>query len=225
MVLLGPISKMLISHSHKFIFVKTKKTAGSSIEHYIVHNCFDPQKDLCTGSEQDGTPRIGNFSSGAADGHRTSAEIMIMVGADVWKDYYTFAVERNPWEKVVSEFYWKLNVRDNALLSDEQNFENFVDNTLGKSYAPPTGWPIYTLDNEIIVDEIIQYKDLSNSFTSLFQDKFNINVPEEKFNLTRKKSGKRKKHYTELYQKKKHIDKIANLFSDEIKYFGYKFGD
>ena len=216
---------MLISHSHKFIFVKTKKTAGSSIEHYIVHNCFDPQKDLCTGSKQDGTPRIGDFSPGAADGHRSASEIKILVGPPVWKEYYTFAVERNPWEKVVSEFYWKSNLRDNALLTDEQNFENFVDNVLGKMYALPTGWPLYTSKDKIIVDEIIQYNDLSESFVSLFQDKFNINVPKEKFEGTKKKSGRRKKHYTELYVNKEYIDKIANLFSDEIKYFGYKFGD
>ena len=72
---------------------------------------------------------------------------------------------------------------------------------------------------------ILQYKDLSNSFTSLFKDRFNIEVPKEKFEDTKKKSGRRKKHYTELYVNNKYIDKIANLFSDEIKYFGYKFGD
>ena len=215
---------MLISHSHRFIFVKTKKTAGSSIEHFLVKNCFDPKKDICTGSKQDNTPRTGNISPGAADGHRSAKDIKILVGAPVWKSYYTFTVERNPWEKVVSEFYWKVNL-NNGLRSDAESFEYYVDNTLGRKYSPPVGWPLYTNNKKIIVDEVIQYKDLSNSLTSLFQDKLNVTLSKEEFESTRKKSGKRKKHYTELYLKKKYIDKIADIFSDEIKYFGYKFGE
>ncbi len=42
---------------------------------------------------------------------------------------------------------------------------------------------------------------------------------------TRKKSGFRKKHYTEMYTDQRLIDKVASVYSNEIKFFNYVYGE
>ena len=48
---------MIISYSKKFVFVKTRKTAGSTLEK-LLYPYLDPKMDICTGSERDGTSAL-----------------------------------------------------------------------------------------------------------------------------------------------------------------------
>ena len=237
---------MLISHSNKFIFVKTKKTAGSTIESLIVDNFFDPEQDICTGSKIDGTPRIGigEKRPNEPDGHKPWNMIRSFVGKDVWNSYHKFTVERNPWVKVVSEFYWKQDRYRQGLPKrtesprvhrsepsmtpyedDESNFEFFLDNFLGSWYACPQDWSLYADDSGLQVDQVIQYSELANSLVLLFNNKFNLPMTKEMVTGTRKKSGFRKKHYTQLYTSQRLIDKVSVLYKKEIEFFNYKFGE
>jgi len=199
---------MLISHSHKFIFVKTKKTAGSTVESVIVDNFFDKEKDLCTGSVIDGTPRIGVGTRGPGpDGHKPWNLIMDMVGIDTWSDYHTFTIERNPWEKVASHYFWKLSSRK----SESMSFESFVEKLLYNGKAP-VDWTLYANDSGLQVDQVIQYSELADSLVSLFNDKYNLPMTKDMVTGTRKKSGHRKKHYTEMYTSQRLIDKVSVLY-------------
>ena len=214
---------MLVSHSNKFIFVKTKKTAGSTVESVIVDNFFDPDQDVCTGSKIDGTPRIGIGPKlpNQPDGHKPWNMIQDMVGRDTWSDYYTFTVERNPWEKAVSEYFWKTK-REPQL--KDVTFEYFVDNMLGSWYAAPIDWSLYADETGLQVDQVIQYSELANSLVTLFNDQFGLPMTKEMVTGTRKKSGYRKKHYTEMYTSQRLIDKVSVLFSKEIDHFNYQYG-
>lgn len=214
---------MLVSHSNKFIFVKTKKTAGSTVESVIVDNFFDPDQDVCTGSKIDGTPRIGIGPKlpNQPDGHKPWNMIQDMVGRDTWSDYYTFTVERNPWEKAVSEYFWKTE-REPQL--KDVTFEYFVDNMLGSWYAAPIDWSLYADETGLQVDQVIQYSELANSLVTLFNDQFGLPMTKEMVTGTRKKSGYRKKHYTEMYTSQRLIDKVSVLFSKEIDHFNYQYG-
>ena len=227
MELLGIILNMLISHSRKFIYIKTKKTAGSSIESIIVNNFFDHSQDICTGSKIDDTPRvnIGPKLPNQPDGHRPWEMVKELVGCDVWNEYTKFTVERNPWDKVVSEFYWKTEREPQLKVSDDDknNFEYFVDNCLGKWFAAPQDWKLYAYQDKIMVDEVLQYNNLANELVTLF-NQLGMELTHDMVTGTNKKSGFRKKHYTSLYNDRL-IDIVGNGFRNEINHFGYKFGD
>ena len=225
---LGIILKMLISHSNKFIYIKTKKTAGSSIESIIVNNFFDHDIDICTGSKIDGTPRvnIGDKLPNQPDGHRPWWMVQDLVTDEQWGSYYKFTVERNPWDKVVSEYYWKMarEPQLNKYNNDIDNFRYFVENVFGKWYAAPRDWELYTYNNRLVVDQVIEYSKLNQQLVQMFNEKLNLPLTEEMISGTNKKSGYRKKHYTELYADDL-IDIVANGYRKEIQQFGYKFGD
>lgn len=220
---------MLISHSHKFIFIKTKKTAGSTLESLVVDNFFDHSQDVCTGSKIDDTPRvnIGPKQPNQPDGHRPWQMVKQLVTEQQWNEYYKFTIERNPWEKVVSEFYWKKDREPqiSQFEDDLLNFQFFVDNTLGKWYAAPQDWHLYASDDQLMVDEVVQFKGLSDNLVEMFNDKLNLPLTKQLVEGTRKKSGYRKKPYTEMYNDQRLIDKVASLYTKEIKQFGYEFGE
>lgn len=222
---------MLISHKHKFIFIKTKKTAGSTIENMIVNNFFDPSVDICTGSKIDGTPRvnIGAKKPGEPDGHKPWDLVKNYVTPVEWTNYYKFTVERNPWDKVVSEFYWRTaNDKQSDLTpydNDVDNFKHYMDNGFGTRFVAPIDWHLYASKGTVMVDEIVEYKGLADQLVSMFNDKLNLPLTKEMVTGTRMKSGHRKKHYTELYKEQRLIDKVAAAYSHEIKYFNYMFGE
>lgn len=222
---------MLISHSHKFIFIKTKKTGGSTIENVIVNNFFDPDIDVCTGSMIDGTPRsnIGPKKPNEPDGHKPWYMVKDYVTPQQWTNYHKFTIERNPWDKVVSEFFWRTAAgKDPAITphdNDVDNFEHYIYNILGIYYPAPIDWPLYASGDQLVVDEVIEYKGLADQFVSMCNNKLDIPATKEMVTGTRMKSGYRKKHYTEMYKDQRLIDKVASVYSNEIKFFNYMFGE
>ena len=222
---------MLISHSHKFIFIKTKKTGGSTIENVIVNNFFDPSIDVCTGSMIDGTPRsnIGPKKPNEPDGHKPWFMVKDYVTPEQWTNYHKFTIERNPWDKVVSEFFWRTSGGKDPNLTphdnDDDNFRHYVLNMFGIYHPAPIDWPLYASGNRLVVDEVIEYKCLADQFVSMCNDKLDIPATKEMVTGTRMKSGHRKKHYTEMYKDQHLIDKVASVYSNEIKFFNYMFGE
>lgn len=222
---------MLISHSHKFIFIKTKKTAGSTIENLIVNNFFDPSIDICTGSKIDGTPRsnIGPKKPNEPDGHKPWSMVKDYVTPEQWTNYHKFTIERNPWDKIVSEFYWRTaDGKDPTITpfdSDVDNFEFYIDKVFGIRHPAPIDWHLYASGRQLVVDEVIEYKCLADQFVRMCEDKLNLVATKEMVTGTRMKSGHRKKHYTELYKSQHVIDKVAAAYASEINHFNYIFGE
>lgn len=115
---------MIISHRYKFIFIKTLKTAGTSIEIFLGKICGDD--DIITTiypKECQHVPRnymkdnrrIRFYNHMPA--HAIEAEIL----EEVWDEYYKFCFERNPWDKTLSHYHM-LNYRSGYKLSFDDYF-------------------------------------------------------------------------------------------------------
>lgn len=204
---------MLVSHSHKFIFIKTKKTGGSTIEKIIFNNFFDPKIDICTGSRTDRVPKV-NINHGS--GHLGWRNVKTHVSEDQWNSYYKFTIERNPWDKVVSQYYWKTK-------NKPQDFSDWLTPS-NNNFKTLSDWNRYAKSNPV-VDQVINYNNFKSEVLSLFNNVFNLDLTEQIIDNTRTKSGYRKKHYTELYQNEDQIKMVSKRFSREIDYFDYKYGD
>jgi len=204
---------MLVSHSHKFIFIKTKKTAGSTIEKIITENFFDPKIDICTGSIKDKTPKTNiDIKTGHMEWNRAKKYVTLQQ----WNEYHKFAVERNPWDKVISQYFWKIKKFKN-----KPTFSNW----LSEGKLIPNDWKLYTDNNKVVLDQIIQFNTLHKELIDLFNNKLNLALTQEMLDNTDVKVGFRKAHYTEMYTEQSLIDNVAKKFKNEIKYFDYKYGD
>lgn len=230
---------MIISHEHKFIFLKTAKTAGTSIE--IALSKFCGSDDVITkiarpdqrirsevgypGPQNDDLPLRGYA---AADllwslrhrrksryrNHFQSRQIKRCVGEDVWNRYYKFCFERNPWDRVISQFYWLSRGNPTSSISE------FIDSDAPR-LLKRKGIDVYTIDGQVVVDRVCRYEDVENELERVCSEQ--LGLP-EKLVLPRAKGGYRgdRRPYREVLGDEDR-EKIARIFADEIELFGYEF--
>ncbi|MCP3932317.1 MAG: sulfotransferase family protein [Bacteroidetes bacterium] len=105
---------MLVSHRKKFIFTKTAKTAGTSVESYFEQYCipdWEWQESHWHDEYISETGIIGSrgprHKGSTWYGHMPAKRIRDLIGQDVWDDYYKFTVIRNPYDKLISGYFFK----------------------------------------------------------------------------------------------------------------------
>ena len=229
---------MIISHSHKFIFLKTNKTAGTSIE--IALSKFCGPDDIVTpiSSEDEemrrklGYPGPQNYflpisSYNVYDvarwlikrkkkhfyNHITAKEVKAYIGDQVWNSYYKFCIERNPWDRCISLYYWSNKSEPRPTISE------FISSNTPLTLKKK-GYELYTIDGRLAVDKICKFENLSQELEEVRKQ---VGIP-EKLELPRAKSKfrKDKRNYRDILGEADKA-KIADLFHDEISLFGYKW--
>lgn len=202
---------MIISHKFKFIFIKTRKTAGTSIELFLSASCGDD--DIVTPINPHVHPHRPRNYEGFYN-HMPGYSIRSQVDLTVWNSYYKFCVERNPWDKVVSHFYM-----ERARLNRALTFEQYL-----QLQSFPVDFPMYTepLNGDaIIVDDVLRYESLSQDLSRAFK---RIGIPFSGDLGVHAKAGCRtdRRHYKAAYLPEQ-AEMVQKAFSREIMLHGYSF--
>jgi hypothetical protein len=226
---------MLVSHLHHFVFLKTRKTAGTSLE--IALSRFAGPKDVVTpDTPEDESLRLewGGLTPqnrlvprarwGGLEwarwvlqrpdrlfyNHMPAHDVRRFVGRSVWDSYFKFTIERNPWDLAVSAWFW---YSTRAALP----FDEFVRSDRLKAYS---NWGIYTIRNRIAVDWVIRYELLPELLPEIAT---RVGLPETPI-LPRAKGNIRKdrRPYQEWYRDAEK-ERVARVFHQEIDAFGWTF--
>ncbi|MCS1352665.1 sulfotransferase family protein [Mechercharimyces sp. CAU 1602] len=213
---------MILSHRHKFIFLKTRKTAGTSIEISLSRFC-GPKDILTPISLADEKIRFSvgkqaqNYSLKGIElyNHIPASEVKVLVGNKVWNSYYKFCFDRNPWDKVVSSYYY-LN-EDPTVPFSFSSFEQFFSEGW---YKRQFNYPLYTIDDTIAVDYIGRFENLNEDLQKICK---NIGVPFDNW-LPRAKGNFRPqtRHYRSLYTPQQRA-LVSHYYKKEIELHGYTF--
>jgi len=198
---------MIISHEYKFIFIKTRKTAGSSIEKYLLNYLKDTDY-VFTGMEPENMlPHNVNSNKEHAGWRWISKNY-----PNEWKSYFTFAVERNPWDRAVSLYHWYSAYKPKKV---KRGFTSFIKH---KNFENCNDWGKYANSEGLLIDSLISYETLHESFI-----KENKIPYQGELLKTFVKSGIRpKKDYTSYYNSEtKEI--ISELYRNQISLLGYSF--
>jgi Sulfotransferase family len=231
---------MIISHKHKFIFLKTKKTAGTALEAALSQLCGP--EDVITpyreASEQDRTGRgPQNFrldhpakprrslwrrllrrperyyhrSVGYFE-HMPGGLVRTYAGEDVWNSYYKFAFDRNPWDRQVSWYLYKTKSKTKRPSFEQfmQSHRAFIDNH-----------DIYMMDGGLAVDFLGRYEHLEDDLnTALAAAGVEQRITVPKVNVTPNKDASRdyRSYYTPELR-----DRVAEWYAPEIKLLGYDY--
>jgi hypothetical protein len=213
---------VIASHAHRFIFLKTRKTAGTSVEIALSKVC-GPDDVITLISPEDEQLRTAaggrgpqNFTSPPlprkAFNHMSARLARDAVGADVWRDYFTFAIERNPWDAVVSLYCWKYKDRDEL-----PDFDTYVSEEWIEQLA--NNRRMYRIRGRLAVDRVLRYEHLNTELAEVWE---HLDLPGEP-NLPRAKGQARPAgHYRELYSDASRA-RVAAVFSDAIEDFDYTF--
>lgn len=180
----------------EFVFIHINKTGGTSVERAL-HIPFE---------------------------HKTALEKIDEMGRENWDKAFTFTVVRNPWDKVVSHYHYRVKTNQTKLQENIIEFKNWVTLTYEKMdeyyydnprmFMPQSDW-ISDENNNILVDKICRFENLETDF-GIVCNRIGISAK-----LPHAKASDRRK-YNDYYDDRT-AEIVANWFRKDIENFGYEF--
>ena len=200
---------MIISHKHKFIFIKTRKTAGSSVEESL-KKYLGPTDVFAAPT---GLAKINPDSHDAHDKHISWKWVADNYPVE-WRNYYKFTVDRNPWDKVVSFYFWYAFRKPHKV---KRGFEHYV---MSPHIRKCSDWSRYANNKQVQVDEVIPYEKLHETLSNHAVIPYNNELLSVRLKGTQRPPG----HYSCYYNQETKA-RVAEFFTEEIRYFRYRFED
>lgn len=205
---------MILLRSRKLLFVRTQKTASTAVEDFLRRFCIDG--DIATYDRFEGWPHIGDEKD--LSPHATVSQMERRFSSE-WSAFYKFAIDRNPWDRVVSEYEWMRSALFRDRLAFPQfssmSFEQFVierhfsDNA--SIYRDSAG--------AIKVDLLGAYENLDSVMAKVAKI---AGLEYTQNSLQKFKVRSRSKQYLDYYSKETSLV-IEEKHADLIDYFGYRF--
>jgi hypothetical protein len=226
---------MLVSHRHKFIYTKTRKTAGSSVESYFEPFCMPEGKwtQRHFRDEYVSAAGIVGFRGSRAKrgdaywrNHLPARLIRRRLGEDIWRSYFKFCVIRNPFEKAISAFYHQHRKgRDDRgrtrqqvpwTEQDAQLFEDWLERS-----RAPMDRNTFCIEGRFVLDDVIRYESLVPDIQRICE---RLSLPWEPERLPAFKAGIRPREATaqRLYTPRAR-ELVRQAYRFELRHFGYKF--
>ena len=202
---------MVWNNKKKLIFIHIPKTGGTTIEEYM--NAIK-KPTLRHG--------YGVFKNIVFQHFRWNDYIDFM-GIDSFNNYTKFSIVRNPYERIISEYYWT-PTETNLGYKSNKDFNSFLNNvkdivknkkyndTIYHDHFIPQYEFICNKDNNIVVDHLFRFENFDKVLNFLKDNEYKIN--------------KNKKENQCIYQKKINLTKkqkniIYNLYKKDFKIFNY----
>ncbi|MBP92717.1 MAG: hypothetical protein CMC55_01220 [Flavobacteriaceae bacterium] len=229
---------MIINHKYKFIFIKTQKTASTSMEIALSRLCG--MQDIVTPISKNDeelrkqlgfqTPINYNIplskytkkdvleyllirSKKSFYNHISCFEIKQYIGEKVYNDYYKFCFERNPYDKAISLFYHQ------GGFNKWDSIAHFIEEGGLKIIK---GFDQYTINTMVAVDDIFKFEMMDEALEKI-SDKLNLNKVLELPKVKAKSNFRNdKRHYSDVLtgNEKQLIDVI---WARERELMGYHF--
>ena len=235
---------MLVSHRKKFIYTKTAKTAGTSVESYFERYCMPEGEWTEEHSREEYMSEAGIIGFRGANrpqgtewfNHMSAMKIKEQLGKEIWDSYFKFCIVRDPFDKTVSAFYHFKKYREKArepvkpslrqrfikMFRPEPNFNSVAEEL---EHWLASGEMVvdrdkYVIDGEICVDEVVRFEELHDGLKLVCEK---IGVEYEASRLPEFKKGIRdeKVGLSEIYTPKS-IQIVSDLYAFEIEKFGYE---
>ncbi|MDQ0506046.1 sulfotransferase family protein [Xanthobacter agilis] len=229
---------MIYSKLNHFIFLKTRKTGGTSVELALRGICGP--RDIITPVDEQGpssvteqnymmrrrdwrlknrvrwslgfrAPRFSPFIP--IPDHIHAADLRRLVGAKAFDGAYRFSIERNPWDRQVSNYFWQIRSLPEErkpsfadwLASDDPELK--VDN-----------WRIYAIDDRLAVHRVLRYEHLADDLAQLARERGWALPPLPRAKGHLRPQGGYREYYTPQTR-----DLVASWYRHEIEVFDYDF--
>lgn len=240
---------MIVLHGPKIIFLKSRKTAGSSIE--LALSAFAKESDVITpidkgSGDDEERARLGyvgpqnyekrffelfltptyrdwrDFFKGKPllkfHNHCAARRAKRHLSRAIWHRYLKVSVVRNPWDYMVSSYYW--GNRYQRVLPD---FEQWC---LDNRRLITRNRRQYFIGGRCVVDRFLRFETLLQDLKALEDEKPKLTGVSERFAEAGAKKGIRPKSgpsVAELFDQAPRADRLVSAYSQfEIERFGYK---
>ena len=228
---------MIVSHRHKFIFIKTRKTAGTSLELALCKYCGEddiitpvtpkdeglrrelgvrgPQNHRIPSSALSRTEKLSSLVNRRKPeffNHYRAQDLRDRLSPGIWDAYFKFTIERNPFDKAISRYYFRGNDKQYDMPTFFQNCPvHLISN-----------WEHYAINDVPAVDHVIRFENLSEEVAQLAE---RLELPGP-LDMPRAKGAHRsdRRHYSQVLDEvsRKRIELVC---AKEIAYFEYQWED
>jgi hypothetical protein len=209
---------VILSNSHRFIFIHIPKTGGTAIAKALAP--FDRSV------ERKGLRRLLSHLPVPEDAdavafriHVSARWVKAKIPAETFAAYAKFAVVRNPFDRAVS--YYHYLVQNEAHHRHDKvrgmNFEAFLEYLLRRrSFHNDTQFRMVSdATGKMLVDHILRYESLADDFLRLCETLGLPAQPLERHNASRRDA------YETYYKDGRAREMVLELFSEDFAAFGY----
>lgn len=231
---------MILSHKYRFIYIKTYKTASTSIETALSDACgpddiITPAAEQLMQHREDrkaqnyrldhplvpkrpllkrllGRPERYYHPSVGYYEHMPAWRVKAYVGDEIWSGYYKFSFERNPWDRQVSWYYYKTKSK-----SSRPSFSAF---NADKRKAYVDNFNLYSIDDIPCLDFVGSYENLGVGFDKVLKNiglSGKVELPH-----VNESDGRENRKYREFFDDVSR-DLMQQWYAREITAFSYKF--
>lgn len=179
-----------------FVFIHINKTAGSSIEKAL----------------------------GLRFGHVTASAKLDYIGVDRWRQKFSFAFVRNPWDRAVSHYHYRVKTDQSGLADNHLGFHDWLyevyerknpvyrDNEM--MFMPQRQW-LTDRGGNIIVSFVGRYESLHADFEKIRET---IGRGDPLPHLKASNRGDYRQYYD-----RESAELVEKAFQQDIDEFGYTF--
>jgi len=227
---LGIAPMVLVSFAKQFIYTKTVKTAGTSVEIFFEPFCLPPEGYERTHYRGESVTDYGVVGyrgpNRPADAqwynHMPAAQIRKYLGDNVWDEYFKFCVVRNPYDKLTSMYFFQLDGPNKGYI-ETQDFSilrrDFLDWLRRRQFVVDRNK--YLINGSVCVDYFVRFENLLDGLTEVCQ---RLGIQRDITELERFKLRTRltERHFTEFYDEEARKI-VADFYAFELDHFGYRF--
>lgn len=146
--------------------------------------------------------------------HMPAIEIREKIGESIWNSYFKFCVVRNPFDKLVSGFFFFEAEKRNG-----QELINSFREWIKKGERTLIDGDKYQINGKICMDYFIRYKNLADGIEHVCKV---LEIPFEPERIPKLKMGYRDKRIpVRNFYNKETIEIIESRFNFELDYFQY----
>ncbi len=212
-----------MSHLHRFVFLKPRKAAGTSVEIALSRVCgpddvitpiWEPDEELRRaeggrGPQNHESPPLPR----QARSHMPAGLVRQAIGADAWRAYTKVSIVRDPWDTVASLYFWRHG------RYQDWTFGQFVADDAVATLAR-RNQRTFRIKGRVVADRVLRFERLTDEVDALWSD---LGLPGEPA-LPRAKSQFRpaKVDARSLYDEISR-ERVADLFAVTIEDYGYTF--
>lgn len=167
-----------------------------------------------------------NHIKGIFDDHLTSKQMIKLLGRDLWDKIFTFSIVRNPWDRAVSFYQYRIN--RNKVIKSGHSLMSFKEHILMlkkyydeyRSYNSRLTYPCYEFisdNNNIIVNKVIRFENREEELKEI-SNKIGFDV----LATVHYEKILGKNNYNEYYDSETR-EIIKEIYAKDIEVFGYSF--
>lgn len=209
---------MLISESHRFLFVHVQKTAGTSVTQLLAPYALpSPAGRLRRTASDFGLVR--NWRRHHFRIHAPLRRAERILPRDVFESMFKFGFVRNPWDRLVSWYVYifkETGHRRHARVQGRGGFEAFVHAELAHPRRSQW-WMVARRDGELGLDFVGRFENLEDDMSSICRRLSIPCQPLPRANISRHEPYQ--SYYTPAL-----AALVRQRWAREIEAFGYSFG-